>query len=133
VVESTTQRVAHDLQNAADSHSDGHKTAQEVQGVQHTGSDIASVLGGSSGNPDHGGFADLIRAAQNPVQAGLVTAAPPAVHPDLHLALNGVTGHDFSVPDLHTATATVEVHDVHVDQHAIAAPALDHHVEVVHH
>jgi hypothetical protein len=130
LAESTAQRLAHDLQDAVNaSPSDGHKTAQDVEGA-HTG--IASVLGGSSPGPDHGAFAALIHAAQNPVQAGLVTATQPAVHPELHLALNGpLVAHDLA--DLHAAPAPVVVHDLHIDQHALTAPALDHHVEVTHH
>jgi hypothetical protein len=105
-------------------------------------------LGGSLGHgPGHGGgleadaasgLADLIRAAQNPREFGLATAAHVAA-PDavLHLAVNAdLAGHGLpshGAEDAHTAAASaIAVHDTHLDHHAVATPVVDH-IVVSHH
>jgi hypothetical protein len=114
--------------------SNSHKTAQSVEGA-HSGNDIASVLGGNTGSAgaghDFSGFADLIRLAQNPVQAGLAAPAAAATHDPiaaLQLAvLSDAASHLPGVQhfdDLHVATsATVAVHDDHAQ---LTVPVVDH-------
>jgi hypothetical protein len=72
LVEANAAQAAEALAKITVTPSDDHKTHQSV-GAGH---DIASVLG-SSGQDDHGGFAALIHAANNPQQLPphLATAA----------------------------------------------------------
>jgi len=108
------------LQSAVDStSSDGHKTAQEIQGA-HAGSGIASVLGGSSAlHDDHGGFAALIHAANNPQQL------PPQVVAAAHDLQAAAGSHvDFGVGSIHPALP-VGHGETHVEitfPHASALP-----------
>jgi hypothetical protein len=135
LVAATTQ----DLVKAYEaSHSGDHKTAQSVEGGA-AAHDVTAVPGNGSSGHDTSGFAQLILAAQNPKDFGLASGTHPTVPESaLHLTLNAdLSGHGFgptSVEDLHVATGltSVAVHDAHIDQHALAAPALDH-VHIVHH
>jgi hypothetical protein len=114
---------------------------------------LPKTSGGDSGHnvPDAGhgahqdavsSFADLIRAAQNPAQFGLVTTTQPPGHDTaamLHLAAQvDIGGHSFGAPDggHEMAAAAAVVHVDHspavIDQHHTVAPVLDH-VQVAHH
>ena len=82
--------------------------------------------------------ASLIRAAQNPKEFGLATAAHLAA-PDatLHLAVNAdFAGHGLGphgVEDAHVAASVpVAVHDIPLDHHSVAAPVVDH-IALAHH
>jgi hypothetical protein len=144
VAETPGQKAAHELQDALDRH-DGPSQHEPIKSQEKLpGAD----LGGSLGHgPGHGGgleadaasgFADLIRAAQNPREFGLAATAhvttPDAVP---HLAMNAdLAGHllpSHGTEDAHAAAASaIAVHDVHLDHHAVAMPVVDH-IVAAHH
>jgi hypothetical protein len=108
---------------------------QEVGGAGH----LSGSLLDASAAHESGGFAELIRAANAPVQSGLVAPAASvgsAMHADSHLLSGSVAGHDLGSADMHVAAASpafAGVHEVHLDQHAVAAPMVDHAAASVHH
>jgi hypothetical protein len=132
LAETNAQHLAQELQGAADtSHTEDHETAQEVGGA-HTGNDIASVVGAGSSSHDHSAFADLIRLAQNPVQAGLLPPPAAPAHDaiaTLHLgALGDLAAHAAEVhhvDDVHAVTSATLSTAIHDAGH-LAAPVIDH-------
>jgi hypothetical protein len=128
-----TQQAAQDLVNSvAPSHADSTtKTAQSVDGV-HSGHDIASVLGGTVSAHDNGGFADLIRLAQNPAQSGLVPPPVSAGHDAIAAlqlsTLGDPAGHggDVHHDDVHAAAAIALPVAVHEEVSHLTAAAIDH-------
>jgi hypothetical protein len=142
-VETVAQHAVVQLQDAVDKHDGPHQGEPIKPAAEKPAAAQIVQDAGHGGHQDAGsGFADLIRAAQNPAQFGLVATTQPAA-PDaaasLHLANADVGGHGFGPQDGgHEMTATAAVvHEDHshavVDQHqTVAAPVLDH-VEVPHH
>jgi hypothetical protein len=131
-VETTAQHLAHEVQDAYNAtHPDqSSKTAQSVDGV-HTGHDIASVLGSTVSGHDNGGFADLIRLAQNPALSGLVPPPVAAAHDAISAlqlsALGDLAGHAGDVhhiDDVHAALAHPAA--VHEDVSHVTAAVIDH-------
>jgi hypothetical protein len=144
-VETVALHAVVQLQDPVDKHDGPHQGEPIKPAAEKLATAQIVQDAGHGAHQDAGsGFADLIRAAQNPAQFGLVATTQPA-GPDaaatLHLANADVGGHGFGPHDgghevTATATAAV-VHEDHshavVDQHhAVAAPVLDH-VQVAHH
>lgn len=142
-VETVALHAVVQLQDAVDKH-DGPHQGEPIKPA-------AEKLGATQIVPDAGhgahqdavsGFADLIRAAQNPAQFGLDTTTQPPGHDAaamLHLAAQvDIGGHGFGAPGGgHEMTAAAAVvHEDHspavIDQHHSVAPVLDH-VQVAHH
>jgi hypothetical protein len=138
LVETPAQQAAHALQDALRRNDGGGSN----EGPSHVTSQIVPDAGHGAHQDAVSGFADLIRAAQNPTQFGLVTTTQPPGHDAaamLHLAAQvDIGGHGFGAPGGgHEMTAAAAVvHEDHspavIDQHHSVAPVLDH-VQVAHH
>ena len=125
-VETRAQQLAHELKDAVAQHDDGPHdvlkgAAEKVAATVHAAAPLVHGVSLEDGNH----FADFIKAAQAPLQSGLMTALQPtgtdALH---HLDAGGETSHDLglhSADDLH---AVVAVH---------AAPAPVPHDSAVEH
>jgi hypothetical protein len=142
LVETVALHAVVQLQDAVDKHDGPHQGEPIKPAAEKLGATQIVQDTGHGAHQDAGsGFADLIRAAQNPAQSGIVPPAPAGAHDATSLmhqaSLGDLAGH---LPDLHgidnvhapAAPTPVAMHDGHVDQHAIAAPVLDH-ISVAHH
>jgi hypothetical protein len=129
IAETPAEKASHQLQDALIKH-DG--PGEPAASASHAVEKIDLGLGV---HPDGGnGFAELIKAAQNPVQSGL------AIHPVVpevpqHLAVGAdIAGHHNFGPHGGDELSTVHaapiatIHDGHIDHHVEqhAAPMLDH-------
>lgn len=131
IAETPAQQAAHALPDAIGTHDkEPQGTAdhlpQSIEKVDVHGLGLGAHLDGGNG------FADLIKAAQTPLQSGL---AMHAVAPEIpqHLALGGeIAGHSLGAHGGDDAAAhaapIAAVHDAHIDHHVEqhAAPVLDH-------